>query len=89
MLSADLLSLLAYPNYQFHIRMMFAGLCDAFGANGEGLQIDDGEIDYFKLGKLMNTHFKKATFIPEIWQGHKNEGEGFWIALKKLEKYFK
>ena len=62
---------------------------DAFGANGEGLQIDDGEIDYFKLGKLMNTHFKKATFIPEIWQGHKNEGEGFWIALKKLEKYFK
>ena len=42
-----------------------------------------------KLGKLMNTDFKKATFIPEIWQGHKNGGEGFWIALKKLEKYFK
>ena len=62
---------------------------DAFGTNGEGLQIDNGEIDFMKLGKLMNTDFKKATFIPEIWQGHKNGGEGFWIALKKLEKYFK
>ena len=56
---------------------------------GEGLQIDNGEIDFMKFGKLMNTDFKKATFIPEIWQGHKNGGEGFWIALKKLEKYFK
>ena len=52
-------------------------------------EIDNGEIDFMKLGKLMNTDFKKATFIPEIWQGHKNGGEGFWIALKKLEKYFK
>ena len=49
----------------------------------------NGEIDFIKLGKLMNTDLKKATFIPEIWQGHKNGGEGFWIALKKLEKYFK
>jgi len=27
----------------------------------------------------------ESTFIPEIWQGHKNEGEGFWIALDRLE----
>ena len=26
-----------------------------------------------------------ASFIPEIWQGHKNDGEGFWIALTRLE----
>ena len=25
------------------------------------------------------------SFIPEIWQGHKNNGEGFWVALKELE----
>ena len=29
-----------------------------------------------------------ASFIPEIWQGHKNAGEGFWIALDRLENYF-
>jgi N-acetylneuraminate synthase len=28
---------------------------------------------------------KCATFIPEVWQGHKNGGEGFWEALDKLE----
>ena len=26
-----------------------------------------------------------ASFIPEIWQGHKNMGEGFWTALERLE----
>ena len=29
-----------------------------------------------------------AGFIPEIWQGHKNDGEGFWVALKRLEQWF-
>ena len=23
--------------------------------------------------------------VPEIWQGHKNGGEGFWVALERLE----
>ena len=27
----------------------------------------------------------QATFIPEIWQGHKNNGEGAWLALERLE----
>ena len=26
-----------------------------------------------------------VPFIPEIWQGHKNDGEGFWVALERLE----
>ena len=26
-----------------------------------------------------------ASFIPEIWQGHKNNGEGAWLALERLE----
>jgi len=29
-----------------------------------------------------------ASFIPEIWQGHENNGEGFWVALEKLEGIF-
>ena len=57
---------------------------DAKGINGEGLQIGEGEIDFVKLGKILNEGCPNATFIPEIWQGHKNNGEGFWIALDKL-----
>jgi N-acetylneuraminate synthase len=66
--------------YTAHIHMG-----DAKGVNGEGLQIGEGEIDFVKLGKILNDGCANASFIPEIWQGHKNNGEGFWIALEKLE----
>lgn len=62
-------------------------LGDASGVNGEGLQIGDGDIDFNKLGSILNNLCPDAPFIPEIWQGHKNQGEGFWIALDKLEKH--
>jgi N-acetylneuraminate synthase len=58
---------------------------DAKGVNGEGLQIGEGEIDFVKLGNILYEGCPDASFIPEIWQGHKNNGEGFWIALEKLE----
>jgi len=58
---------------------------DASGVNGEGLQIGQGEIDFEKLGRILITKCPNASFIPEIWQGHKNGGEDFWIALEKLE----
>jgi hypothetical protein len=57
---------------------------DAKGVNGEGLQIGEGDIDFNKLCKILVNKSSKASFIPEIWQGHKNNGEGFWIALDKL-----
>jgi len=60
-------------------------LGDARGLNGEGLQIGDGEIDFALLGAILREGCPRASFIPEIWQGHKNGGEGFWIALAKLE----
>lgn len=66
--------------YTAHIHMG-----DAKGINGEGLQIGEGEIDFKKLGDILNEGCPNATFIPEIWQGHKNNGEGFWVALEKLE----
>jgi len=58
---------------------------DASGVNGEGLQIGDGEIDFIKLANILNDNCPNTAFIPEIWQGHKNGGEGFWIGLNKLE----
>jgi N-acetylneuraminate synthase len=62
-------------------------IVDAKGVDGEGLQIGEGEIDFFILARLLNEKAAKASFIPEIWQGHKNNGEGFFIALTRLEKF--
>ena len=58
---------------------------DAKGRDGEGLQIGEGEIDFARVGELLARCAPTASFIPEIWQGHKNMGEGFWTALQRLE----
>ena len=67
--------------YTAHIHMG-----DAKGVNGEGLQVGEGEIDFDRLCKILINGSTDLSFIPEIWQGHKNHGEGFWTALSKLEK---
>lgn len=59
---------------------------DAKGAHDEGLQIGDGDIDFESLGADLDRWAPGVGFIPEIWQGHKNQGEGFWVALDRLEK---
>jgi len=58
---------------------------DAKGLDGEGLQIGEGEINFDEIGAVLRKHAPEASFIPEIWQGHKNMGEGFWTALERLE----
>jgi N-acetylneuraminate synthase len=63
-------------------------IADAKGVDGEGLQIGEGEIDFYALAEDIERYAPQASFIPEIWQGHKNEGEGFWIALERLEQKF-
>ncbi|GBF82495.1 N-acetylneuraminate synthase family protein [Aphanothece sacrum] len=60
-------------------------IADAQGLDGEGLQIGEGELDFPALAEYLAKTSPNASFIPEIWQGHKNEGEGFWIALERLE----
>jgi sialic acid synthase SpsE/sugar phosphate isomerase/epimerase len=62
-------------------------VADSKGVDGEGLQIGEGEIDFPALTEDLERYAPQASFIPEIWQGHKNKGEGFWIALEKLERY--
>lgn len=63
-------------------------IADALGVDGEGLQISEGNIDFVALSKDLEDKCPTASFIPEIWQGHNNEGEGFWLALSRLEKIF-
>lgn len=66
-----------------HIHMV-----DAEGVDGEGLQIGEGNIDFGMVAEVLDRRAPSASFIPEIWQGHKNDGAGFWVALDRLEKWF-
>lgn len=60
-------------------------IADSEGVDGEGLQINEGEIDFVALGRALDSSCPDAWFIPEIWQGHENDGEGFWKAMERLE----
>ncbi|MBL1209490.1 N-acetylneuraminate synthase family protein [Geminocystis sp. GBBB08] len=62
-------------------------IADSEGLDGEGLQIGEGEIDFSTFAEDLDKIALNASFIPEIWQGHKNDGEGFWVAFEKLESY--
>jgi len=62
-------------------------IADSSGVDGEGLQIGDGEIALEEMCRCLKDFAPGASFIPEIWQGHKNGGEGFWVALERLERY--
>ena len=80
---------LGYDFYEFSRRIApftaHLHLGDAKGLNGEGLQVGEGDIDFVRLGDILRKGCPTASFIPEIWQGHKNGGEGFWIAMERLE----
>jgi N-acetylneuraminate synthase len=60
-------------------------IADGAGVDGEGLQIGEGEIEFKELIALLDEC--KASFVPEVWQGHKFGGDGFWLSLDKLSKY--
>ncbi len=62
-------------------------IVDALGVDGEGVQIGKGDVDFEILARDLNQTAAGIQFIPEVWQGHKNSGEGFWHALDFLEKY--
>jgi hypothetical protein len=40
------------------------------------------------LAQILDKTCPDTGFIPEIWQGHKNNGEGFWVGLERLENWF-
>ncbi len=78
---ADATDLLAPHTEHLH-------LVDATGVDGEGVQVGDGEIDWAVLAEQLDEQAPGVSFIPEIWQGHVNDGEGFWLALERLEQWF-
>ena len=59
-------------------------ISDAAKVYQEGLQIGEGEIDFkmfFKLIKNLN-----VNFVPEIWNGHLDNGQGFKTAMQNIQK---
>ena len=59
-------------------------IVDADGCDGEGVQIGKGDVDFNKLKYTLDENSVNAPFIPEVWQGHINNGEGFRAALEFL-----
>lgn len=79
----DLLSFVkTVAPYNVHMHVV-----DAKGVDGEGVAIGKGDVDFKALFTLLNDVNADVQFIPEVWQGHKNNGEGFWSALEFLERY--
>jgi sialic acid synthase SpsE len=56
---------------------------DAAGTNGEGVLMGSGDIDWPPTWRAI-CGATTASFIPEVWQGHKDHGAGFWHALELL-----
>jgi len=61
-------------------------ISDAKGLDGEGLQINKGELDFFEISSHLNKYCPNISIIPEIWQGHKDQGKEFYKALRLLEE---
>jgi sialic acid synthase SpsE/sugar phosphate isomerase/epimerase len=60
-------------------------VADAKGANGEGVVMGTGDVDWPATWAQLK-RYPQVSFIPEVWQGHKDHGAGFWSALEFLNK---
>ncbi len=66
-----------------YIRHIHMG--DAYGLDGEGIQIHEGDIDFDGLMTALAGY--NESWVPEIWQGHLNNAHGFMVALERLGRY--
>lgn len=59
-------------------------VADAAGTNGEGVVMGTGDVDWTPTWNSICTS-RGVSFIPEVWQGHKDHGAGFWHALEIMQ----
>lgn len=59
---------------------------DGYGLDGEGVPFGEGDIDLPAILPLFRDY--QDTWVPEIWRGHLNNGQGFLEALAFLNHYF-
>jgi len=57
---------------------------DAADTNGEGVVMGAGDVQWAPTWRAI-IKAVGVSFIPEVWQGHKDHGAGFWHALDMLE----
>jgi N-acetylneuraminate synthase len=60
-------------------------LADAIGTDGEGIQIEEGEINWNGLMEVYDEF--EGPMITEIWRGHEKDGAEFKKAAERLRKY--
>lgn len=60
-------------------------VADAAGTNGEGVVMGTGDVQWPQAWKVIGAA-SGVGFIPEVWQGHKDHGAGFWYALDYLRR---
>lgn len=60
-------------------------VADAKGSNGEGVLMGTGDVDWPATWAQLKA-YPQVSFIPEVWQGHKDHGAGFWSALDFLTR---
>ena len=58
-------------------------VADASGTNGEGVVMGSGDVQWPSAWRSIS-RTSGIGFIPEVWQGHKDHGAGFWYALDYL-----
>lgn len=61
-------------------------ISDAYGNNGEGVQIGEGSIDFDKVLKEVEPY--EFTWMPEIWSGHLHQGAGTYRCMQILNKKY-
>jgi N-acetylneuraminate synthase len=67
-------------------RVKHIHISDAYGNNGEGVQIGEGSIDFDKvLKEILDYEF---TWVPEIWSGHLHHGAGTYKCMQILSKKY-
>lgn len=66
--------------FRKHIHYIHAS--DGLPPDNEGLQIGEGNIDF--SGIINELERDRLWIVPEIWKGHENFGEGFRIALDRI-----
>jgi sialic acid synthase SpsE/sugar phosphate isomerase/epimerase len=59
-------------------------VADAEGTNGEGVVMGTGDVNWPPVWRGICAT-AGVSFIPEVWQGHKDHGSGFWHALDMLK----
>jgi len=60
-------------------------ISDASGIDGEGVAIDDGNIDFEGVFGVMTP--ADFSWVTEIWSGHLHQGSGTYKSMHQLEKY--